>query len=267
MRRPRWLLALLLALAVAAGFAWLGRWQLERAVVPNALAQSPTETQVPLTRAATPGESIANTVVGQKVSASGTFAAGDYQVLVDRLNDGDTGYWVVGRFTLAVPDAAGNPVVLAVARGWANDKAAALAAVHDLEAEPAASVSLAGRLLPSEGPKIPPPDADPHQMSAMSAAALYNVWSDVDGTDVYDGYVVQRKAPAGLTAIHSPPPIPQETINWLNLFYALEWVVFAGFAVYMWYRLARDAWERERELLQLQAADAEAALGRGPLEP
>ena len=35
---------------------------------------------------------------------------------------------------------------------------------------------------------------------------------------------------------------------WLNIFYALEWIVFAGFAVYFWWRLVRDALEREREL-------------------
>jgi hypothetical protein len=31
-----------------------------------------------------------------------------------------------------------------------------------------------------------------------------------------------------------------ETINWLSAFYFLEWLVFAGFAVFLWWRLVRD---------------------------
>jgi hypothetical protein len=42
----------------------------------------------------------------------------------------------------------------------------------------------------------------------------------------------------------------------LNIFYAIEWVVFAGFAVFLWYRLVRDAWEREEELREEAAISA-----------
>jgi hypothetical protein len=31
------------------------------------------------------------------------------------------------------------------------------------------------------------------------------------------------------------------------VFYALEWAIFAGFAIYLWYRLVRDVVEREAE--------------------
>ncbi|WP_317451759.1 hypothetical protein [Microbacterium sp. NIBRBAC000506063] len=56
-----------------------------------------------------------------------------------------------------------------------------------------------------------------------------------------------RGGPAGLVDISSPPPTEGSTVNWLNIFYAVEWAIFAGFAFYMWYRLARDSWEREVE--------------------
>ena len=29
-------------------------------------------------------------------------------------------------------------------------------------------------------------------------------------------------------------------LNFLNIFYALEWTVFSGFAVFMWWRLVQD---------------------------
>jgi hypothetical protein len=37
------------------------------------------------------------------------------------------------------------------------------------------------------------------------------------------------------------------SLNWLNVFYAIEWALFAGFAIYLWYRLVKDAFEREEE--------------------
>ena len=36
-------------------------------------------------------------------------------------------------------------------------------------------------------------------------------------------------------------------MNWLNIFYALEWIIFAGFAFFIWWRLVKDAYERELE--------------------
>ena len=46
-------------------------------------------------------------------------------------------------------------------------------------------------------------------------------------------------------------------MNWLNIFYAAEWAIFAGFAFYLWYRLAKDQWEREVEEFE----DATAGTG------
>ncbi|MEY2899928.1 MAG: hypothetical protein RL247_94, partial [Actinomycetota bacterium] len=56
-----------------------------------------------------------------------------------------------------------------------------------------------------------------------------------------------EEAPEGLLAIGTEPPPTEAELNWLNLFYAAEWVVFGFFAVYLWYRLVKDEWEREAE--------------------
>jgi hypothetical protein len=42
-----------------------------------------------------------------------------------------------------------------------------------------------------------------------------------------------------------------EKINWLSAFYFLEWTLFAGFAVFLWWRLVKD------EIIRL-TAEAEA---------
>ena len=59
-------------------------------------------------------------------------------------------------------------------------------------------------------------------------------------------------------SISSPPPEESVELIWLNVFYAVEWVVFAGFAIVLWYRLVRDAVERERDAAAEAEADAEA---------
>ena len=101
-------------------------------------------------------------------------------------------------------------------------------------------------------------------MTTVSVAALINVWSDFTDQSVYFGYVLDSAAAPGLEAVHSPPPEDELSVNWLNIFYAAEWIVFAGFAVFLWYRLVRDAVEREEEEAQ---QDAEAVTAGSPLPP
>jgi cytochrome oxidase assembly protein ShyY1 len=162
---------------------------------------------------------------------------GDLSIVSGRVNHGATGFWVVGHI---VSDA--GPSV-AVALGWAEKKSAAEAAISAL-AGGAASATIVGRYLPSETPQDA--DFEHGQRNTVSVAALVNEWATVPA-QTYGGYMVARAAPAGLEAIDSPSPDESVQLNWLNIFYAIEWAIFAGFAIYLWYRLVRDAWERELE--------------------
>lgn len=242
MLRPRWVLALILALGVAAGFALLGQWQLERALASGAVVDRPSEHVTPLADVIAPAAEVPDDAIGQKVTVAGRYVPGDEQLVQGRVNDGATGYWVVSHLVTEA-DGAGIPV----ARGWAKDRAAAQNAAATLATDAAASVTVTGRFLPSEAPLVPPDGADPHTMTSLSVAALINLWTPTGNPDVYLGYIVADDAPAGLAAISSPPPEQPFTLNWLNIFYAAEWAVFAGFAVFLWYRLVRDAVEREQE--------------------
>jgi hypothetical protein len=103
-----------------------------------------------------------------------------------------------------------------------------------------------GRLMPPQEPTAPDPGADPTQLTAMSVAALANIWPLTVPT-YYEGYLVLDEPPTGLETIESIPVITGASLNWLNVFYAIEWVVFAGFAFFLWYRLVRDALHREIE--------------------
>ncbi|WP_396652785.1 SURF1 family protein [Microbacterium helvum] len=258
MLRPRWIGMLLLCLVVAGVFAWLGQWQLARAVQVNPNPPGATEEVRPIGDIAQPGEYLNDPLVGQRVETSGTWVPGDFLIVESRYNDGVEGYWVTGQLRLddGETDVAG-PVSVAVAVGWASTMDAATAAVSTLEDEASRSdsVDVTGRLIADEGPVLPPHGADPQTMTRMSPAALLGRWHDVEELNVYRPYLASTEAFGGLDAISSPAPEEGSNVNWLNIFYAVEWAVFAGFAFYLWYRLAKDAWEKELEDFADDAAE------------
>ena len=263
MLRPWWLGMLAFALLVAAVFAWLGQWQLGRAIDTDPPPPGATEQVRPIADVTAPGEYLPEPLVGQRVAVAGTFVAGDFLVVSSRFNDGQEGYWVTGQLRVDPASAGGiAPTSLAVAIGWAATREAADAAASALDATAASTaaaataeraVELTGRLISDEGPVRPGTGQPATEMTRMSPAALLGWWHDTDGLNVYRPYLVADGTddlPAGLVAIDSPAPTEGSNVNWLNIFYAVEWAIFAGFAFYMWYRLAKDAWEKEVEALE-----------------
>jgi surfeit locus 1 family protein len=238
-RRPRWIAALLLCLGIAAGFAALGQWQLSRSIDNAQVADAPdTEVAVPLESIADPQTAVTPDQFGRTVTVAGQFVAEDFTVVTDRNNGADEhGAWLIGHLV----DADGATVVVAL--GWAPDAEAALAAANPNGAGAVNAGTLTGRYLPSEVPSDS--DFEAGERSAISVAELINVWPDA--VPAYGGYLIADVAWPGLDRIVAPAPSREVSLNLLNVFYAIEWVIFAGFAVYLWYRLVRDVVEREAE--------------------
>ena len=256
-RRPRWIAALALALVVAAGFAGLSQWQLARAVATGTVIARDTETVVPLEDVAKPQSPVTDRANAQLVTVAGRWNPGDYSIVSDRLDKGRSGYWVVGHFSTAFDS--GTTAGLAVAVGWSANRASATSALTALERDASLSAApITGRYIPAEGPQDS--DFEHRKLSTMTPGAFLNTWKSPDAAGVYGGYLTSAVASAGLTRIDSPKPSSDVEVNLLNVFYAVEWVVFAGFAIFLWYRLVRDAWERERdEAAETDAADSAAA--------
>lgn len=241
--RPRWIASLLLALGVAAVFGFLAQWQIGQAATNAIVAERPTETVHSLTgeletRVATP-----QVFTGQRFETTGQFQAGDTVVVGNRVrNAGDStaGWWVVAHF---VTDANTDiPVVI----GWASSQAEAEQASKDFDrqvTEGTAPTTVTGRFLPSDAPDVP--DGDSQTVTAVSIAHLINIWKDAAPGGAYFGYLISEQSEAGLDLVSTPAPQQQAELNLLNVFYAIEWIVFAGFAVFFWWRLVRDAVERE----------------------
>lgn len=228
MLRPRWIAALCAALLVAGVFAALGQWQLERSFAEATVLERDTENAVALETIATPQQVVSTDASGRVVSVDCSFVAGDDVVIEQRQSAEGSGNWLV-RHCVTAANAS-----LAVVVGWSPERIET-ALVGDPE------MPLVGRYVPTESPQQS--DFRAGERSAVSVAELLNLWDDPG--PVYGGYLVAAQAPEGLLTIGTEAPPTERQLNWLNLFYAAEWAIFGLFALYLWYRLVRDVWERE----------------------
>ncbi|WP_427006648.1 SURF1 family protein [Pseudarthrobacter sp. H2] len=262
--KPRWIAGLVFAIAISGVFVLLSQWQFGRSTQAEAPISTTTEEVKPLTAVLEPGDFFHGSVADQMVSATGSYDPQKQVLVPDRFDDGAKGYWVVSAF--AVKDApvlagagASAQTWIPVARGWVADPA-------DATAPPSGAIELTGRLLPSEAP-LPKTDPGPGRASAASVAELINVWE----VSSYPGLVAAASERAGSTEVGAAasageikplrvgPQPPAQKVNWLNLFYSVEWVVFAGFALFIWWRLVKDDYRRTLE----DALDADEAAAAG----
>lgn len=250
--KPRWIAGFVFAIAVSGVFVLLSQWQFGRSTQPEVPTNPATEQVRPLTDTLQPGEFFHGTDADQMVSAQGSYDPEKQLLVPGRLHDGKTGYWVVSAFAVdgapALTGAAASPQTwIPVARGW-------VAEPGDAPAPPSGTLELTGRLLPSEAP-VPGTAPKPGEATAVSVAELINYWevSSYPGfvaatAEVANGVDVSAAAVQGeLLPLDIGPQPPAQQINWLNLFYSLEWVVFAGFALFIWWRLVKDDYHRDLE--------------------
>ncbi|WP_406443524.1 SURF1 family protein [Streptomyces sp. NBC_01613] len=180
--------------------------------------------------------------VNQATSGRQATATGRYgkQLLVpDRDLDGRNGYYVL---TLLRTD---GGKALPVVRGWLPGSADAAKA----PAAPTGEVTVTGALQASETPGDNGVSAQgglpTGQTAAISSASLVNLVP----YDVYDGWITLDKAEAGMTAVPATAPADSglDLKAFQNLGYTGEWFVFAGFVVFMWFRLLRREVEFARD--------------------
>jgi cytochrome oxidase assembly protein ShyY1 len=250
--KPRWIAGLVFALVVSGVFVLLSQWQFGRSVQPEVAVSPATEETRALTETLEPGNFFPGSVSDQMVSAEGTYDPAKQVLVPGRLKDGNTGYWVVSALAVkgapALSGVAASPQTwIPVARGWVADP-------DDAGPPPSGAVQLTGRLIPSESP-LPETAPEAGHASAVSVAELINYWnvSSYPGfiaatAEVTDGTDVSAAAVSGdLKPLNIGPQPPAQQVHWLNLFYSLEWVVFAGFALFIWWRLVKDDYRRGLE--------------------
>ncbi|MFD9042087.1 SURF1 family protein [Streptomyces bottropensis] len=230
---PRWWGINVFVLLAIPFCVFMGSWQLSRFEDRMQDHRAATERIDPADRA--PARPLAELLpVDKETSGALATVTGRYgkQLLVpNRELDGRNGFYVLT--LLRTDDGKALPVV----RGWLPGAAKA----GRVPAAPSGEVTVTGSLQASETPGsngVPVQGGLPAgQTSAISAAALVNLVPD----DLYDAWVTLDKADSGMKAV--PATAPQDTgldlKAFQNLGYTGEWFVFAGFVVFMWFRLVR----------------------------
>ena len=223
--QPKWIGALLLALLVAAIFAALGQWQLDRTFTKDDPKTNTTNSSLAL--------------VEKKLMLDT-----QHVYIVDgRAQNGVTGFWLVAN----AKDE--KQVSTTLALGWAEH----LDILEQLRAELMSSMQaqaflpVSGYPLPTEGPQ-PVDSKKPYLLHSVALGQLINLYSPDVAVESAPEYLAvcacEEQTSFGIKSSDLKPIQvtyrDAERINWLSAFYFLEWMLFAGFAVFLWWRLVRD---------------------------
>lgn len=220
----------------------LGAWQIDRAVGAAerqaAIEQAAREDDppVPVADVVAPQVGFTQAMVGTRVELTGTWEPDKAYWVTGRERDGEVGYVLLTAFREESTGA-----LMPVSRGWVAEQDPGYL---DL---PTGTVTVMGFLDSSEATESAIADGV-DEIDAVSAGALVNVW----GSPIYSGALIlvsaepadgaPGTAPPGAAEIGAlpPPELPTGGLNLRNLAYALEWFVFGGFALFLWWRMIRD---------------------------
>jgi cytochrome oxidase assembly protein ShyY1 len=246
--QPRMIGLLLVFVLAALVCGRLGAWQLDRAYERAELAAQQEAAEAVaagpswLGDVLAPQQSFPGELVGREVRVAGQFEPAGSLVVPGRALEGRTGYLVLTPFRVSDDgtggeswaDLSGAPV-LAVVRGWVASPADAAALTV-----PEGDVTLTGWLQVGEATSGSAAVVD-GQTEQIALSALVNEW----GGPIYTGYLVATQGPGspedgGVAALPRPTLDGGSGANLQNVFYALQWWVFGGFAVLLWVRLVRD---------------------------
>jgi cytochrome oxidase assembly protein ShyY1 len=232
------ILIVLAGLAAAAIMSGLGIWQLHvyneqgRHQAENRAAATP----VALTSVARPGQEVGD-AYGRTVRFTGRYDS-KLQVLLPVADQ-------PGRFRVLTAFRLSSGGAVPVLRGISS---------RQPPAPPTGSLTQTGVLLPSEGADGQGVPSD--SPTSVNLAALAQRWSP----QLVNGYATLSAAEARSQSLTpAPVELPTSHGRLRNGFYALQWWVFAAFAVVMAIRMARDlGHEAEPEVADVEPDEAAA---------
>jgi surfeit locus 1 family protein len=223
---PRILGLTVLGLVMVAGMTTMGVWQLDvyRQSQAEDAAQVADARPVPLDSLLSPDQAFTAPADAHPVVARGRYDP--RQIVVDR---------GAGRPWLVAPLVTESGSAILVVRGLLTGRAAGSG--EGLPPPPAGTVRVVGSLQPSEG-RGNDTDLTDNRVPTLSTAQLIG---DVSH-DLYSGYVVLTDQTPRSTLPAATPPQPDAsfTAGLRNLMYALQWWLFAGFVIFLWWRMVRE---------------------------
>ncbi len=221
--RPRWLIALAALVIFIVVCVVLGRWQWDRTQDILAAERAAASEPVALADIVAKDGTWNNAEIGRSVILDGAFTS-DELLLPNRAYEGRAGTWTITRFELE------NGRSVAVVRGWLPD---------DVQSPPIRQdpTRIAGVLHPNEAFYE---GANDSQLITVDAPALAEQWN----TELIDGYVMMQTQDPVLLAADAPAPVivpPTVQVGDVpfplqNFFYAVQWWIFAAFAIFVYGR-------------------------------
>jgi len=242
---PRWLGLHLFALLAVPLCIWLGVWQLSRfeqrthtgdhrAAQAAALVSDPVPLSGLLSGA--DAQTVTAQDAGREVTFSGRYDAKEQLLVPQRVLNGRNGYYVLT--PLLLPDGRHIPVI----RGWTPSRAA-------VPAPATGTVELRGRLQIAEdesSPQVISTGSLPAgEVGMISPSTLVNLLP----YSIYNGWIALDAGSTSLVPVPTYQAAEGDGLTleaFQNLGYTCQWFVFAGFAVFMWFRLVR----REAEVVR-----------------
>ena len=223
---PRWLVALALTLCAVVGCGALASWQWSRTQAILAAERAAAERPVDLDRLLPSDGEWPTSETGRTVRLSGAFTGNE--ILLDgRELGGDRGVWVVSEFETD----GGNHII--VVRGWLPEGE---------PSRPSNAETVLGVLHPDE--RFYPGANSPSRIVTIDAGDVGEFWN----VRMVPGYVIEQGF-FGQTTIRSvtqtqpgvPQFVPPTVVTDVpfplqNFFYAIQWWVFAAFAVVIYVR-------------------------------
>lgn len=249
-RRPKWIAVLIAMLIVAAGFAGLAQWQLERTFTTVGIAEAELP-EVALEQLVTVAQPPRQDVLDRlaefeaRIDYQNLFIVDNRKQYVD--SELIPGYWVIANSELEFK---GQEQTMTIALGFSEELNVARAVKASLENQDSEPQSIIGYVEPTEAPGA----REGELLDSLSLAQLVNIYFE-DPTPHLPVFVIVQEGPIpeGLEKIAIDILAERVEINWLTAFYAIEWIIFALFALYFWYRLVAD--ERMREIEALTDLD------------
>lgn len=220
----------LMAVLVTA-FVLLGRWQWGVAVSDGhseANARMQDRPTVAITQVMAPAQEFPRDGSLRPVQATGRYDATRQELVAGRTLDGRAGFWVL---TPLMVD--GSQSRLPVVRGFVTDPTNVPGPTTGTR-----QVTVTGALAPGESPQA---GVFPKgQIGAINLAVLTNTW----GGSIYNAFIFATNESPTATAApvrtFAPPQPGGGGFHLLNASYAVQWMAFAGFAIYVWVRMVRD---------------------------
>ncbi len=209
-------------------FARLGFWQLGRAHRPN--VSSATGVAVPLDRVSQLGQSLPDSASGELVTATGAYDLAHQFLVVDRSEAGTC--WVLTPLRLS--DGSG----LVVIRG-------SIPAGSPTPVAPTGSVVVTGALEPSENPT----GRQPALAGALASVTTENLVTLLPYS-IRDGFAIltEQFPTSSLQPVPVPRVVRASGLRWQNTLYAVQWWIFAAFAVFFVAKVVRDDVRRRADI-------------------